>query len=390
MSIKVKITILFLLSLILMLTLSLWLKITTEQKNTQILISKYIDSSKEILPLIFSLENKKLNRKLEELKLKEVKPIEAEVVFKKSLGVGEIAILKNSDGLFLKIEYLGESYYFFDMTQEIFRHESLITTLFFIFDIALLIFIYFSILKIVAPIKKLSSGMEKFAKGDFNITMKEEGAKEIVIAAKSFNKMARDLKRSFEDRENLLRYFGHEIRTPLAKAKYALEAKDIEKIRENLNQIERFVKDVLNLHLITSFNLDIKEFRVSTLIAQALNKSNILNEDSIVVEMEEDFLIKGDLEYLSIALKNLIQNGLDYTTSFPIKIEVKKNIVRVISSGDELKEGLEFYIKPFAKGSTKGFGLGLSLTKLILEKHNFDLIYSYNNGKNIFGIVVKK
>ncbi|NPA27821.1 MAG: HAMP domain-containing histidine kinase, partial [Epsilonproteobacteria bacterium] len=166
--------------------------------------------------------------------------------------------------------------------------------------------------------------------------------------------------------------------------------KDIEKIRENLNQIERFVKDVLNLHLITSFNLDIKEFRVSTLIAQALNKSNILNEDSIVVEMEEDFLIKGDLEYLSIALKNLIQNGLDYTTSFPIKIEVKENIVRVISSGDELKEGLEFYIKPFAKGSTKGFGLGLSLTKLILEKHNFDLIYSYNNGKNIFGIVVKK
>jgi len=302
-SIKRKITALFMLSITIMVSLSLWLSKLNEKKNRQILISNYIESSKELLPIIFDLNRKLLKKKLKELNLKSVSTVDGIELFNKSLGVGEIVIIKNDRGLFLRIEYLDESYHFFDTTQEQFKQEELITALFLIFDIALLIFIYLSVLKIVSPIKRLSLNMERFAKGNFDIKMEESGALEVAIATKSFNKMAKDLKSSFEDRENLLRYFGHEIRTPLTKAKYALEAKNLEGIKGNLLEIERFVEDVLSLHLITSNNLNRDRFKLSTMIVEALNRSKVDDESKIVVKIVNDFEIEGDLHYLSIALK---------------------------------------------------------------------------------------
>ena len=390
MSIKKKITILFLLSLLLMLSLGFWLQRVNEQKNRQITISRYINNSKELLPLIFDFDKRALNRKLNEFNYEEAKKPKGEEIFKKGLGLGELAIIKNPKGLFLKINYLDEEHYFFDKNQKIFKQEELVTNLFLIFDIVILIFIYFSILKIISPIKRLSKSMQKFAKGDFNIQVEITGRDEISLLAKSFNKMALDLKNSFEDRENLLRYFGHEIRTPLAKAKYALEAKDLESIKTNLDQIEKFVEDVLNMHLITSKNLQTKRFLASTLVVEALNKSDIKNENDIEIELTKEFQIQGDLHYLGIALKNLIENALKYSTKFPIKIEIKENEIAVISYGEKLKEGLNHYLKPFNKNSSKGLGLGLSLTHLILKKHGFYLDYFHQNKQNIFKILFKE
>jgi two-component system OmpR family sensor kinase len=384
-SIKIKIAILFSLSLLLMVTFRVWLSVKNEEKNSEIIISNYLLSSKEILPLIFNWEEKRLKVRLKELGLKRVDSLSnSKKIFHKSLGLGEVVILKNPQGLFLEINYLDESHYFFYQKQEVFKEEEFIVTLFFIFDILLLAFIYISVLKIVSPIKKLSVNMERFAKGDFNITMVEDGAKEILILSKSFNKMARDLKESFEDRENLIRYFGHEIRTPLAKAKYALEQKNVKLLKENLIQIEKFVNDVLTLHLIKSDNFKMEKFMAHTLIVEALNRVKIFDEDSIEIALLEDFQIKGDLYYLSIAVKNLIDNAIKYTVQFPIKIVILYCEIHIISYGNMLKESLDFYLKPFNKESKSGLGLGLSLVELILKEHSFYLDYKHQNGENIF------
>ena len=99
-------------------------------------------------------------------------------------------------------------------------------------------------------------------------------------------------------------------------------------------------------------------------------------------------LIEGDLYYLSIALKNLIDNALKYATDFPIIIKVGKNQISILNSGQKLSKDLEYYLKPFTQELMQrdGFGLGLSIVKKILDKHNFKLIYSYKNGFNIFTI----
>jgi len=387
MSLKRQITILFLLSTLLMLIFGVWLEKIYSQKSDKIIISNYLIGSKELLNPIFNLNSREFNRKLEELNLELVSKESGEIIFKKELGVGEILIFRNKKGLFLKIDYLDEEYYLFDKRQLEYRKEQFITTLFILFNIAILLIIYILVLKIVSPIKRLAINMDSFAKGNFNIRVEEKGAKEILVAQKSFNKMAEDLKRAIEDRENLMRYFGHEIKTPLAKAKYAYEKRELELLNRAILQIERFVDEVFNLHLINSKNLKKENFLATTLIVEALNRTQIERESDIKIEIIDDFKIYGDLNYLGIALKNLIDNALKYSTKLPIKIRTYKNRIEVINSSKRLDKSLDYYTKAFTKNSSYGYGLGLYLVKIILDKHNFKLEYRYESKKNIFQII---
>ena len=94
---------------------------------------------------------------------------------------------------------------------------------------------------------------------------------------------------------------------------------------------------------------------------------------------------------MSIALKNLIDNALKYAIYFPIIIKVDKNEISISNSGEKLSKEFEYYLKPFTQELIQrdGFGLGLSIVKKIIDKHNFKLIYKYENNFNIFKIIFK-
>jgi len=132
-------------------------------------------------------------------------------------------------------------------------------------------------------------------------------------------------------------------------------------------------------------------FNIETLIAEAFSKLLIEDETLVQINIEENFDIHGDLNYLSIALKNLIDNALKYTTQKPIVIEVKGRTLAVKSQGEALEHDLEFYCEAFSQGDNsrnqEGFGLGLGIVKKILDKHQFELILTCKDGWNSFSII---
>jgi two-component system, OmpR family, sensor kinase len=128
------------------------------------------------------------------------------------------------------------------------------------------------------------------------------------------------------------------------------------------------------------------------LIVESLGKLYLEDESKININILDDFKISGDLNYLSVALKNLIDNALKYAITYPIIIEANKNEISILNKGKKLSKEFEYYLKPFTQelAQRDGFGLGLSIVNKIIDKHNFKLDYSYENEFNIFKIYLLK
>ena len=85
-------------------------------------------------------------------------------------------------------------------------------------------------------------------------------------------------------------------------------------------------------------------------------------------------------------VKNLLDNGIKYSTDKQITVVINDNTLKIINKGEALKEPLENYFKPFHT-SKQGLGLGLYIVKSILDIHQMELGYQHEDGQNIFTVV---
>ena len=86
------------------------------------------------------------------------------------------------------------------------------------------------------------------------------------------------------------------------------------------------------------------------------------------------------------AIKNMIDNGIKYSTDQHVQITMKNNELYFESYGECIKNPLKYYIEPFTKDnpSKNSFGLGLYLVDSILKAHDEVLAHEYENGVNRF------
>jgi two-component system, OmpR family, sensor kinase len=395
MSIFRKISILFIISLTLMTIIGFWIDSINSKRIDALVKDKYIKISNE---LFANIENKNELTKLFtkyslELKKENIKNQDYEIFYENKLTFGYILILQKQfdDEFILKIKYLDDEYILRTPDEENISDKFILNILVFV-DIFVLILIFLYILKLLSPIKTITKQLTNFADGDLSSRIDIKSNDEIGILANSFNKMASNLENLIKTREELLRDIGHELRTPIAKGKFAIEKIDDFSQKELLKKIfkdlEVLTNELIELEKLNSTKLNITSFSAETLIIESLGKLYLDDESKIEINIQEDFKINADLYYLSIVLKNLIDNALKYATSFPIQIDAKLNTISVSNKGKELSKQLEYYLKPFTQELSQrdGFGLGLSIVKKIIDKHEFRLEYSYENGFNIFEI----
>ena len=197
-------------------------------------------------------------------------------------------------------------------------------------------------------------------------------------------------------REELLRNISHELKTPITKGKFLIEkikqnisGNDIEGINSIFYDMEKLTSKLLQREKLNFATLTMSKFKASTLILEALSKLSIDDESQVILEIEDDFDIEGDLYYLTIALKNLIDNAMKYSIQYPIKIKSNKKTLYIENIAKELSNDFIYYIQPFTREPNQqlGHGLGLNIVNKIIKLHNFKLDYLYKTPYNIFYIV---
>jgi two-component system OmpR family sensor kinase len=260
---------------------------------------------------------------------------------------------------------------------------------------AVMVFLYMTIMKKLLPLKRLDKQVMEFAKGNLDTKIECFGNDEIGKIAKSFQMAIDSIRQHINSKNLFMRNMMHELKTPITKGRIVAETLEDVEDREILirafERMNEIITELAQVEKVTSKTLkrDIKDIKFSEVLDKT--KRLLLDRDKNIKEDFKDFTFKADISLMSVALKNLLDNGIKFSPDSRVLVRADENRIDIISKGKPLKEPLSYYIEPFSQGEKKdsGFGLGLYIVRSILDIHNYKLTYKYEDGMNIFSILLK-
>jgi signal transduction histidine kinase len=254
---------------------------------------------------------------------------------------------------------------------------------------------------IIKPIKKLSDATKEISKGNFDININISRKDEVGILADNFNMMTKELKKIEFLRKDFISNVSHEFKTPMTSIQGF--AKLIKKRNVSKSQSEEYLDIIIseskrlenlssNLLKLTSlenkslktvsskFSIDEQIRKVILLLEKQWTNKNIdfdLNLD------KTQFL--GDEELLQQVWINLINNAIKFSKQdgiIEINLYKENNLIKVtiedkgIGISDVNKERIfEKFFKCDKSRNDSGNGLGLSITKKIIETFNGNIYF---------------
>ena len=398
-SIFITITFIFGLALVSIFLAFLWLMGFDKQNYTRELNNKYSNVARTNLLYMGGIINKaQYDRQLSNIDMPEITAKnEKEEILKNatvleeiSSDLGSSAILLYDKHHYLKIEHLDELKLLMDKEFQPYRYE-VIKAVFAVVAVILLAAYIFVIYKI-KPLRKLKRQIVKFANGELDgVQNVGNGKDEISEVAEAFYGAVCQIKALNDSRHLFLRNIMHELKTPITKGLIAAQMIEKSKNQERLisvfHKLENLINELAAIEQITSkIGLTNKTpCLMRDLIDEAIDIAMIEKEHVGISELDE-VRVMVDFKLFSVAIKNMIDNGIKYSTDKHVNIMVSKDHMKFITQGEKLKNDLDFYIQPFIKGedAQKSFGLGLYIVSNILEAHGLKFGYEYKNGMNVF------
>ena len=260
---------------------------------------------------------------------------------------------------------------------------------------AILLLTYIVTIKKLKPIRKIKSEMDKFANGDLDIDCEMENDNEITEVANAFNYAVSQIRQLNNSRRLFLRNIMHELKTPITKGRITAEmledGKQKQRLISTFARLEGLLNEFTAIEQISANgqHLQKRVYRVIDIIDEAIDIS-MADPERIEQMIQSDLNVKVDFKLFTVAIKNMIDNGIKYSTDNHIKISANFKSIQFASLGAKLPNELSYYIEPFTQGekqSPQSFGLGLYIVDSILIAHHMELSYEYSNGYNIFKFI---
>ena len=290
------------------------------------------------------------------------------------------------------------------------------SVLFYVYSVPFMIVIsiatgWFIANRVLRPFKDIAKAAEKISSGNLNTQIvtryKEE---EVQILVKSFNAMVDRLNRSFQQMRTFNADAAHELRTPLSILRGDTELllrsanladDDIRSaLKSNLEELDRLTRIINDMLMLSEAEAGeevlLKEpIVLHTFIDGLIEPLRTLaaqrNIQIKVVEMP-DIQIKGDKSLIHRAVFNIVDNAIKYSKDHgevEISGVVKGSSVELgikdhgigISSADLPHIFDRLFRADLARNRTGGgIGLGLSITKWIIEAHQGNIRVNSNLG----------
>ncbi|MFC0119050.1 ATP-binding protein [Pseudoalteromonas xiamenensis] len=257
---------------------------------------------------------------------------------------------------------------------------------------------YYILKRLLDPINSAIESANRISQGDLNYRIASHPKSELSRLTLSLNKMAADLQRLFESKDEMLMAISHELRTPLGRMNVSLAMLEQNEITKDLSSDIQYMNNLIG-QLLEGERLQqgarvltTSTYYLPTLIEDVLSENGLQEKVTVTTPLPEE-AIKLDVGRIKFVLRNLLQNAIEHG-------KTRKNVELAINISDETlsfsvtdhgqgipEHMLENMFTPFFHAeninhrSTDGVGLALFLCKRIAQAHDGELTVTNLNPK---------
>lgn len=244
---------------------------------------------------------------------------------------------------------------------------------------------FFMVRRIAGPLVETANSVEAFRGAEGFSPLPERGPRELVALATNFNRMAREVSRLFSSRTTLLAGISHDLRTPLARMRIAVELlpdtvdrKLVERMERNLQAMDELIGDALR------FARGAREAQ-RELVAKPLIEGIVAEADTAMpVRWRGALDARAHIAPGAFrrVLLNLLDNARQHAQGAAVVVEAGAAItVHVIDRGPGIPEAdRERVFEPFHRvergghgQATGGSGLGLAIVRQLCQAHGWEV-----------------
>jgi signal transduction histidine kinase len=230
--------------------------------------------------------------------------------------------------------------------------------------------------------------------------------KQLLISNKELSRVNEELKVHDRMQKEFINVASHEIKTPIQSIlSYSQllpihpekQEQCIEGIQRNATRLQRLSNEILDVTKIESksLKLDKETFNLNDVLSSVVYDYRRLIEDDgrqnvklFSKPSNETLIVNADKERINQVISNLLSNSIKFTKQGEIFVTAEKKddryaLVTVRDTG----EGIDSQIFPklfskFITTSFQGIGLGLYISKKIIEAHGGKIWAENNNNNN--------
>jgi len=242
--------------------------------------------------------------------------------------------------------------------------------------------------RITRRLERLQRRVDALGAGDLGARVKVEGRDEVAALARSFNRAAERIERLVGAHKVLLANASHELRSPLARIRMALElpgggdpAALRARVAGDIGELDALIDEIL-----LASRLDVPDRQRHV---EAVDLLGLLAEECARVDADlegEPVTVAGDGRLLRRLVRNLLENARRHGGGTPVEAFLARGAadgaeLRVCDRGPGVPEvERERIFEPFYRpagrreGQGGGVGLGLALVRQIARRHGGDVV----------------
>jgi len=238
--------------------------------------------------------------------------------------------------------------------------------------------------RLAEPITAFADAAERLGRDPRATPLELSGSTEVVAAANAFNMMQERLRRYVEDRTAMIGAIAHDLRTPLTRLRFRIEATpdDVRaKLAADIDQMEAMISAALAFVRDTTRPAERTKLELASLLESVVDEAAETGGQA-TVERAEKIVIEGDPIALKRLVVNLVENALKYghVARGRVFADGDMAIIEIDDDGPGIPAAeLERVFEPFFRGEpsrnreTGGIGLGLAVVRSLARAHGGDV-----------------